>query len=802
MRRLPLRRFLATLTTSGLVLLSLAAPAIAEETAPAASPSPIASAEAPSEQATEPTTAVVASATPTPDASTSATNSETPSPAEPPQAAKVAPAGTVTDTTYTVGTDELCSPDGAFIATVGGAVTVDLDGLPDPGVNAVVFASDAAGACLTGLTSLTIKPRTTGTPVTSLEVGADTFSQSLGENSLTAVTFPGGLKTLTIGERAFRQATKEADQSNTLAVVSLPRGLTTLTVGADAFRQGASGDRSRNALTSIAFPPGLETLTIGEHAFRQDTWSANATNTLASVTFPAGLKTLSIARNAFFQGTDGVNSDNGLASIAFPDSLTSLVLGESAFAQETSDGSHTALASIDFPDALSSLTINEGAFRQSGGSGTSLAKVAFPAGLKTLTIGENAFAQESGVNTSLSTLAFSVGLETLTIGPAAFAQLAAAKTTLTSVTFPDGLTRLDIAETAFVQLSAQSVLASVSFPSSLTRLTVGSMSFLPMCDVVFTKSIGLHRLATSALSPAEAEYRICGPVQAIFRSTTRMNGAAALSIESDAFPSDSIWAWFGSDGTAFADAWNNPAANLPTTTLAGFRTLTFDLDGGALATTATGLHPATPLANTWFVYPDGSHASGPTVTTAGPLTSTDWPTTLPSASRSGNTFTGWCEAADCANPRAAGSRFALTDGAQTLSAVWTEDQALNPPVFTTGSTLSSGKAGQAYRLKVTFSGEAATSCAVASGTLPTGLALSDCVISGTPTDSGTFRFTIAATNADGTTTKSFRLTIAAGDATDDDLASTGADPAPLALTGSLLVALGAAASLARRRRGA
>jgi uncharacterized repeat protein (TIGR02543 family) len=805
MHGLTIRRLFATVTTSGLVLLSLAAPAIAQETTPTPSPSATVSTETPSEPSVEPTTA---SEPPTTDAATPAANPPAPSPAATPQAAKVVPAD-FSGNTYTVVTDELCNPDGSFVVRSGGALTIDFERLRDPSATSVVFASDAAKSCLTGLTSLTINPRRYGTTVTSLEVGIDAFAQITGENSLTSVSFPAGLKTLTIWDRAFVQIASQANQSNALTTVNLPSSLTTLTIGSEAFRQESVGDGAHNALASIAFPSGLETLTIGEGAFEQDTAGDGIANSLANVSFPAGLTTLSIASSAFEQSTNGVNANNGLTSIGFPDSLTSLTLGDSAFAQEAAGvGSRTTLTSIDFPDGSASLTIGVATFGQSGAA-TSLTSVTFPASLRTLAIDEGAFGQESGHVTTLTSVTFPEGLETLTIGPAAFAQVAIDSTTLASVTFPDGLTRLDITENAFIQASTRSALKSVSFPRSLGRLTVGSRAFTPYCDTIFAQSVGTHPLGAAAVSPASRDPQICGPIQVIFRSTARMSGTDALLIETDAVPAGSTWAWFGPDQTPLARAWINSYATLPEATLSGYHTLTFDADGGTFTTTR--LHPATALANTWFVYPDGSHASQPAVTTAGPLATTDWTTTLPSASRSGYTFTGWCETANCANPRPAGTRFAVTGDTQTLSAVWTINQVPNPPVFTTPSALSDGKSGQAYRLEVTFSGTSATSCTLASGTLPTGLTLSNCVISGTPTASGTFQFTIAGTNADGTTTKAFEIAITAATSTtgdtddpatnsDDDLAYTGADPAPLGLAAAMLLAVGLGLTFASRRR--
>lgn len=84
-----------------------------------------------------------------------------------------------------------------------------------------------------------------------------------------------------------------------------------------------------------------------------------------------------------------------------------------------------------------------------------------------------------------------------------------------------------------------------------------------------------------------------------------------------------------------------------------------------------------------------------------------------------------------------------------------------PPVITT-DTLPSGTAGTAYNQTLTAESDAPITWTLASGSLPDGLSLSTAgAISGTPTASGTFSFTVKAENATGSDTKTLSIVIAA-----------------------------------------
>ncbi|MBQ7169601.1 MAG: putative Ig domain-containing protein [Synergistaceae bacterium] len=81
----------------------------------------------------------------------------------------------------------------------------------------------------------------------------------------------------------------------------------------------------------------------------------------------------------------------------------------------------------------------------------------------------------------------------------------------------------------------------------------------------------------------------------------------------------------------------------------------------------------------------------------------------------------------------------------------------------TASSLADGKEGSAYSQTLTATGTAPITWAVTSGTLPAGLSLnaSTGMISGTPTSSGAYTFTVTAANEYGTASKSFTVNITA-----------------------------------------
>jgi hypothetical protein len=87
------------------------------------------------------------------------------------------------------------------------------------------------------------------------------------------------------------------------------------------------------------------------------------------------------------------------------------------------------------------------------------------------------------------------------------------------------------------------------------------------------------------------------------------------------------------------------------------------------------------------------------------------------------------------------------------------------PSITSSGTLTGGTQGLAYTQTLSTSGGTSPlSCAVFSGSLPTGLSFSGCTISGTPSAAGTFTFTAKATDSNsitGSASSSLSITIAA-----------------------------------------
>ena len=82
------------------------------------------------------------------------------------------------------------------------------------------------------------------------------------------------------------------------------------------------------------------------------------------------------------------------------------------------------------------------------------------------------------------------------------------------------------------------------------------------------------------------------------------------------------------------------------------------------------------------------------------------------------------------------------------------------PSITTGATLPAGTVGTTYSQTLVASGTETISWELASGSsLPTGLSLSGNTIAGTPTASGTFTFTVTASNVAGSDSQEFSLTI-------------------------------------------
>lgn len=84
----------------------------------------------------------------------------------------------------------------------------------------------------------------------------------------------------------------------------------------------------------------------------------------------------------------------------------------------------------------------------------------------------------------------------------------------------------------------------------------------------------------------------------------------------------------------------------------------------------------------------------------------------------------------------------------------------NPPIITSGLP-PDGEVGVAYTHPVTASGDPTITYSIVAGSLPAGLSLDAAtgVISGTPTEHGTFNFSVEASNEWGTDTESYTITV-------------------------------------------
>ena len=91
----------------------------------------------------------------------------------------------------------------------------------------------------------------------------------------------------------------------------------------------------------------------------------------------------------------------------------------------------------------------------------------------------------------------------------------------------------------------------------------------------------------------------------------------------------------------------------------------------------------------------------------------------------------------------------------------TEQTFVTTPPAITDTSLSVGWLGAAYSHTLTGTGDTPLTWGIASGSLPTGLSLNAAtgVITGTPTALGTFAFTIMVSNAHGSASRAFRMTI-------------------------------------------
>lgn len=108
----------------------------------------------------------------------------------------------------------------------------------------------------------------------------------------------------------------------------------------------------------------------------------------------------------------------------------------------------------------------------------------------------------------------------------------------------------------------------------------------------------------------------------------------------------------------------------------------------------------------------------------------------------------------------AGTTGAQFPHAQTFLGGFTYVAPIQPPVITT-PTLPDGVVSDGYTSPVEATGDGPITFAVTDGDLPDGLTLDPVtgIVSGTPTAEGTFTFTVTATNAGGSDTREYTVTV-------------------------------------------
>ena len=179
-----------------------------------------------------------------------------------------------------------------------------------------------------------------------------------------------------------------------------------------------------------------------------------------------------------------------------------------------------------------------------------------------------------------------------------------------------------------------------------------------------------------------------------------------------------------------------------------------------LTVSAAGVKPSITTTSLTDGQAGQSYSFTPTATGTSPIT---WTASGLPSGLSMNSSTGTISG----TPRAAGTfRPSMTArnayGTDTKTLTLTIAEAGVKPTITT-STLPDGKLDVAYSQTLAATGTSPITWSVSSGTLPAGLSLNASTgsITGTPTASGTFTFTVMATNAYGTVSRSFTVNVIA-----------------------------------------
>ena len=276
------------------------------------------------------------------------------------------------------------------------------------------------------------------------------------------------------------------------------------------------------------------------------------------------------------------------------------------------------------------------------------------------------------------------------------------------------------------------------------RFTLGAAAQYSSASKTFTLTVNLAITTESALPNATAGTQYSQALRAAGADAltwTLTDGAlpAGLTLSGNGTISGTPTTAGTSDFTLRADAGDNITAakafRLMVDPAAAISITTTSLPSGKVGTSYTASLTAGVSDVTWSVS-SGNLPSGLTLSSTGTITGT--PTTAGTS-----TFTVSAQKGASSGTRSLTITIAPADSAISI----------------TTSTLPSGTVGKTYTAQLASSVSNA-SWSVSSGTLPSGLTLSSTgTISGTPTSSGTFSFTVRASSGTSSATKPLTITI-------------------------------------------
>ncbi|GGH06380.1 hypothetical protein GCM10011586_23180 [Silvibacterium dinghuense] len=647
-------------------------------------------------------------------------------------------ATTGTDVTYT-------APSGitsqsqvtltAGIANTSNSRTVSVTVNPDPKIS----GSLPAGTVGTAYSATLTPSGGTGTLTMSLASGSLpdglTFNASTGVISGTPTT--QGTSTFVV---------QVVDQSVTPYTATVNETITVST----------SGTTTPLTLTGGVQPPG----TVGVAYTTSLTASGGVTPytwSIASGTLPAGLT---------------ISASTGVIS------GTPTTAGSSTFVvqvQDSTGATATASASITVNAATSTLTLTtttlpngtvgvaySATIGVSGGTSPyscAITSGTLPAGLSLSGCTVSGTPTTAGSSTvtvkatdSASPANTVTGPETIVISPATL--------TLTSTTLPNGT--VGVAYSATIGASGGTspyscAITSGTLPAGLS-LSGCTVSGTPTTAETSTVTVKVTDSASPADTVSGPETIVISPANLTLTTTTLPNGTVgvAYSATIGASGGTSPYSCAITSGTLPAGLSLSGCTVSGTPTTAETSTVTVKVtDSGSPAKTATGpetivISPAT-LTLTSTTLPNGTvgvaysatiGASGGTSPYSCAITSGTLPAGL---TLNGCTVSGTPTTAETSTVTVK-----VTDSASPADTVsGPETIVISPAALTlTSTTLPNGTVGVAYSATIGASGGTSPySCAITSGTLPAGLALSGCTVSGTPTTAGTSTVTVKVTDS-------------------------------------------------------